>query len=100
MQKPDDILDALRRGGVIAAGEDPDCTPLTGGVSSDIWRIDLEAGPVCVKRALAKLKVADDWRAISAMFCETTGGAAVTTRKQKKRKLLYGGVSTGGGRAA
>ena len=44
--------------------------------------------------------VADDWRAISAMFCETTGGAAVTTRKQKKRKLLYGGVSTGGGRAA
>lgn len=63
MQKPDDILYALRRGGVIAAGEDPDCTPLTGGVSSDIWRIDLEAGPVCVKRALAKLKVADDWRA-------------------------------------
>lgn len=36
---------------------------LTGGVSSDIWRIDLPSGPVCVKRALAKLRVAADWRA-------------------------------------
>ena len=36
---------------------------LTGGVSSDIWRIDLPAGPVCVKRALAKLRVAADWQA-------------------------------------
>ncbi|HEY4253194.1 MAG TPA: phosphotransferase [Roseomonas sp.] len=33
--------------------------PLTGGVSSDIWRI----GDFCVKRALPKLKVAADWRA-------------------------------------
>ena len=37
--------------------------PLTGGVSSDIWRIDLPSGPICIKRALAKLKVAADWRA-------------------------------------
>ena len=37
--------------------------PLTGGVSSDIWRIDLPAGPVCAKRALAKLRVAADWHA-------------------------------------
>jgi aminoglycoside phosphotransferase (APT) family kinase protein len=36
---------------------------LTGGVSSDIWRVDLPGGPVCVKRALAKLNVAADWRA-------------------------------------
>ncbi|MCA8892765.1 phosphotransferase family protein [Hyphomonas sp.] len=35
--------------------------PLTGGVSSDIWRVDLPGGPVCAKRALAKLKVAEDW---------------------------------------
>lgn len=33
--------------------------PLTGGVSSDIWRV----GAFCVKRALPKLKVAADWRA-------------------------------------
>ncbi len=36
---------------------------LTGGVSSDIWRIDLPGGPVCVKRALAKLNVAAEWHA-------------------------------------
>jgi aminoglycoside phosphotransferase (APT) family kinase protein len=36
---------------------------LTGGVSSDIWRIDTEQGPVCAKRALAKLRVAADWQA-------------------------------------
>jgi len=32
-------------------------------VSSDIWRVDRRAGPICVKRALAKLRVARDWRA-------------------------------------
>ncbi len=37
--------------------------PLTGGVSSDIWRIATEQGPVCAKRALAKLRVAADWQA-------------------------------------
>ena len=38
-------------------------TPLAGGVSSDIWRLEAGGGAVCVKRALAKLRVADDWRA-------------------------------------
>ncbi|WP_417307379.1 phosphotransferase family protein [Devosia sp.] len=39
-------------------------TPLTGGVSSDIVRIDLQNGrQLCAKRALAKLKVATDWQA-------------------------------------
>ncbi|WP_088279875.1 phosphotransferase family protein [Ideonella sp. A 288] len=37
--------------------------PLTGGVSSDIWRLDTSQGPVCAKRALARLRVAADWRA-------------------------------------
>jgi aminoglycoside phosphotransferase (APT) family kinase protein len=37
--------------------------PLTGGVASDIWKICLPDGPVCVKRALAKLRVEADWRA-------------------------------------
>jgi aminoglycoside phosphotransferase (APT) family kinase protein len=39
------------------------CAPLPGGVSSDIYRIDLPAATICVKRALPKLKVAADWRA-------------------------------------
>lgn len=38
--------------------------PLTGGVSSDIVRVELEDGRLlCAKRALAKLKVASDWSA-------------------------------------
>lgn len=63
----DDLLDALRRMGLLAdrapAGPSPTGQPLTGGVSSDIWRIDLPGGAICIKRALAKLKVAADWRA-------------------------------------
>jgi len=41
--------------------------PLAGGVSSDIWRVDLAdgttAGPICVKRALPRLRVAQLWEA-------------------------------------
>jgi aminoglycoside phosphotransferase (APT) family kinase protein len=32
-------------------------------VSSDIWRVDLASGPVCVKRALPRLRVAQVWEA-------------------------------------
>lgn len=53
----------LRRAGLAATDEWPDSQELTGGVASDIWRLDLGRGPVCVKRARAKLKVAQDWRA-------------------------------------
>jgi aminoglycoside phosphotransferase (APT) family kinase protein len=60
---PPEIVVALRRSGLIAEGETPKAVALAGGVSSDIWRVDLKNGPVCVKRALAKLKVAADWRA-------------------------------------
>ncbi|MCU0921431.1 MAG: phosphotransferase [Burkholderiaceae bacterium] len=37
--------------------------PLTGGVSSDIWRIDTDHGPICAKRALPTLRVAALWQA-------------------------------------
>ena len=36
---------------------------LTGGVSSDIWLVRLRHRAVCVKRALAQLRVKADWRA-------------------------------------
>jgi 5-methylthioribose kinase len=36
---------------------------LAGGVSSDIWRVDLASGPICVKRALPRLRVAQLWQA-------------------------------------
>jgi aminoglycoside phosphotransferase (APT) family kinase protein len=59
---PKDIIDALERMRLLD-GASPKGERLTGGVSSDIWRIDLESGPICVKRALAKLRVNADWRA-------------------------------------
>jgi aminoglycoside phosphotransferase (APT) family kinase protein len=59
---PEGFALALRELGL--AGDAPlHGVPLTGGVSSDIWRIDLPGGPVCAKRALARLRVAADWRA-------------------------------------
>ncbi len=60
---PSDILAALRRMGLLGPGIPALGERLTGGVSSDIWRIDLPSGPVCIKRALAKLRVAADWQA-------------------------------------
>lgn len=58
-----DLVSFLRRHDVIGADDDPPARPLTGGVSSDIWLVETKRGPVCVKRALARLKVAQDWRA-------------------------------------
>jgi 5-methylthioribose kinase len=57
------ILDFLRRAGLVGMAGTPRCTPLTGGVSSDIWLVETDARRLCVKRALAKLRVAADWSA-------------------------------------
>jgi tRNA A-37 threonylcarbamoyl transferase component Bud32 len=59
---PAEFAQALRELGLAGAGAITGA-PLTGGVSSDIWRIGSSQGPVCAKRALAKLRVAADWRA-------------------------------------
>jgi aminoglycoside phosphotransferase (APT) family kinase protein len=59
---PTEFVEALRELGLVDA-EKVTGMPLTGGVSSDIWRIDSGRGPLCVKRALAKLRVAADWQA-------------------------------------
>lgn len=53
----------LFRTNLLRVGEKAVWTPLAGGVSSDIWRVDLPARTICVKRALATLKVKADWRA-------------------------------------
>jgi aminoglycoside phosphotransferase (APT) family kinase protein len=49
--------------GLLEPGQCPSLEPLTGGVSSDIWRIDLASGPACVKRALSRLRVSAEWHA-------------------------------------
>jgi aminoglycoside phosphotransferase (APT) family kinase protein len=62
-----DVLDAtvasLRRLGLVPAGVEPELTPLTGGVASDIWLVRAAGREFVVKRALEKLRVAADWRA-------------------------------------
>ncbi|NNG05800.1 MAG: phosphotransferase [Inquilinus sp.] len=58
-----EIVDALRRAGLLAGGADATYVRLEGGVSSDIWRVDAGRRSFCVKRALPKLRVAADWRA-------------------------------------
>jgi aminoglycoside phosphotransferase (APT) family kinase protein len=60
---PDEALTLLRRSGLAAAAETPPARALSGGVSSDIWRVELTRGPVCVKRALPRLRVAQLWEA-------------------------------------
>src|SRR5207302_9662522 len=60
---PAEFAQALVALGLADAGETLTGEPLAGGVSSDIWRIDTGRGPVCAKRALAKLRVAADWQA-------------------------------------
>ena len=57
------IIDALIGLGLARADENISMAPLPGGVSSDIWRVDLAAGPICVKRALPRLKVSAVWEA-------------------------------------
>jgi tRNA A-37 threonylcarbamoyl transferase component Bud32 len=62
-----DLIIALERMGLLRPGETFSAETLAGGVSSDILRIELRgrspAVSFCFKRALAKLKVAADWRA-------------------------------------
>lgn len=57
------VLELLRRTGLAAKDEVPRSEALSGGVSSEIWRVDLASGPVCVKRALPRLRVAQVWEA-------------------------------------
>ena len=58
---------------------------LAGGVSSDIWRVDLPSGPICVKRALARLRVSQVWEAPIARnryereWLQTAGSVAPTS---------------------
>lgn len=58
-----EIRDALARMALVSTHSQIRLMPLAGGVSSDIWRVETPTATFCVKRALARLKVAADWRA-------------------------------------
>ncbi|MDQ6434839.1 aminoglycoside phosphotransferase family protein [Mesorhizobium sp. LHD-90] len=59
----DDVLTGLAGLGLLGRDERPELEPLGGGVSSEIWKVSTANGDLCVKRALARLKVAAVWEA-------------------------------------
>jgi tRNA A-37 threonylcarbamoyl transferase component Bud32 len=63
-RQPDAVLQAFAlRSGLAQPDDRVIWTALSGGVSSDIWRVDLPSRSICIKRALSKLKVTADWHA-------------------------------------
>jgi len=58
-----DLVEPLRRMGLIESGRSVRLTPLAGGVSSDISLVEAGGRRFCVKRALPRLKVAALWEA-------------------------------------
>ena len=57
------LSDASIRAGLLRRGEAVTAELLTGGVSSEIWKVNLTGRTVCVKRALPRLKVEQEWLA-------------------------------------
>lgn len=55
------LVDALHRAGLIGRPGEAVFEALSGGVSSDIWKVTTPARTFCVKRALSKLRTAADW---------------------------------------
>jgi 5-methylthioribose kinase len=61
-QKPDaQMIESLQKLGLLDDTSGATFSPLTGGVSSDIWKVETDGQIYCVKRALSKLKVEADW---------------------------------------
>ncbi|MFK7967301.1 MAG: phosphotransferase family protein [Burkholderiaceae bacterium] len=54
---------SLRGAGLVGQNEIAQFERLTGGVSSDIWKVTTTDQTFCVKRALAQLKVQAEWLA-------------------------------------
>lgn len=81
-----DIIKSLREAELIADESEIDARPLSGGVSSDILRLEGIDGPICLKRALTKLKVEDDW------FAPITRNASEVAWLQAVAKMLPNNV--------
>jgi aminoglycoside phosphotransferase (APT) family kinase protein len=75
---PEAVVRFLRAAGLAGTHDPLAFEILSGGVSSDIWRV----GAVCVKRALPRLRVAQLWEApvernrYERLWMETAGAAA------------------------
>ena len=64
IDRPDPtIVDFVENSRLMPRGMSARFERLPGGVSSDIWLVHGDDTSFCVKRALAQLRVAADWRA-------------------------------------
>jgi hypothetical protein len=64
IDRPDPtIVDFIEGSGLVPRGVSVGFERLPGGISSDIWLVHAGDSSFCVKRALAQLRVAADWRA-------------------------------------
>lgn len=79
-----EVFDALRRLGLLTADATPRCQRLTGGVSSDIWKIERPEGAICIKQALSKLRVDQDW------FAPVDRNAAEVAWMETANRLVSG----------
>lgn len=67
----DAIRDVLQAMGLLNAEEALHVSPLTGGVSSNILKVNAGEQQFCLKQALPKLKVAKEWHApLERVFAE------------------------------
>lgn len=66
MPQFEDIAEWVRRMRLAEGAAVTEFTELTGGVSGEIYKVDLPGGPICIKRSLSRLKVADEWLASPA----------------------------------
>ena len=79
-QTPDpEVMESLCRSGLLNEREEASFEALSGGVSSDIWKVETGNRIFCVKKALPKLQVEADWFApvernrYEAAWCEVVG---------------------------
>ncbi len=80
LNQPAALRQMLHETGLLTAASEDESTialpaiavqALTGGVSSNIFRLELGTNVFCVKQALPKLKVASDWHApVERVFAE------------------------------
>jgi aminoglycoside phosphotransferase (APT) family kinase protein len=63
MMNEQPILEALRRAKLIGDRDRPSILALSGGVSGDVFKIELPHTTICVKQPLERLRVAAEWRA-------------------------------------
>ena len=53
----------LRHNGLALVAGEIRMTPLTGGIASDVWKVDTSRGTFVIKRALPQLRVVQTWNA-------------------------------------